>query len=171
LHNIVNKYGYEIEILKENLSWEEACELEKEYIKNIGRRDLGLGTLVNMTDGGDGTPGIIPTKESNMKRSEKLKNKKRQPFSEETKKKMSESKKGKTPPPFTEERKRNISLSLMGNKHPNYGKSTWNRLSLDDDLIIDLHFNQKLSDRKISKELGCSRNAVIRRIQEYKNKI
>jgi ribosomal protein S25 len=50
-HNIVNKIGYDIEIVHTNLSWEEACELEKKYIKQFGRKDLGLGNLVNMTDG------------------------------------------------------------------------------------------------------------------------
>ena len=41
------------------MTWEEACEKEKEYIKFYGRRDLGLGSLVNMTDGGEGGLGKI----------------------------------------------------------------------------------------------------------------
>jgi hypothetical protein len=41
-------------IIHTNLSRKESCELEKQYIKQIGRRDLGLGALVNHTDGGDG---------------------------------------------------------------------------------------------------------------------
>jgi predicted GIY-YIG superfamily endonuclease len=52
--NIVNKTDYEVEILFDDLSWEDACEKEKEFIKLYGRKDLGLGPLVNMTDGGDG---------------------------------------------------------------------------------------------------------------------
>lgn len=51
---IVNKVGYEVVILKEGVTWEEACNLEKSLIKEYGRRDLGVGTLVNMTDGGEG---------------------------------------------------------------------------------------------------------------------
>jgi hypothetical protein len=50
-HNIVNKVGYTIDIICVDLSWEEACVLEKQYIKEFGRKDLGLGNLVNMTDG------------------------------------------------------------------------------------------------------------------------
>ena len=61
--NIVNKYGYEVQILKEDLSWEEACELECILIEYYGRRDLGTGTLVNMTDGGEGTLGYELTDE------------------------------------------------------------------------------------------------------------
>lgn len=53
--NIINKYpDYEIQIIKKDLTWEEACELEKILISWYGRKDLGTGTLVNMTDGGDG---------------------------------------------------------------------------------------------------------------------
>ena len=52
---IVNKYGYEIEIIHSNLSNEEACKLEKEYILKYGRRDIGTGILINFTDGGEGT--------------------------------------------------------------------------------------------------------------------
>jgi predicted GIY-YIG superfamily endonuclease len=42
------------EILFENITWQEACTKEIELISKIGRRDFGLGTLVNQTDGGDG---------------------------------------------------------------------------------------------------------------------
>lgn len=52
--NIVNKHNYYVEILQKNLSWDTACELEKLLIQEYGRRDLGTGCLVNMTDGGDG---------------------------------------------------------------------------------------------------------------------
>ena len=57
--NVVNKYGYEVIILSDNLTWKQACELEIYLIKYYGRRDLGEGTLVNMTDGGEGTVGWI----------------------------------------------------------------------------------------------------------------
>lgn len=56
--NTVNKYGYYVEIIKEGLSQEEACELEIFLISEIGRKDLGEGTLVNMTDGGEGRSNV-----------------------------------------------------------------------------------------------------------------
>lgn len=65
-HNIA-KRGYNVEVLLENLTWEEACEKEKELISLYGRRDLGLGPLVNMTDGGDGGNGIVESEETREK--------------------------------------------------------------------------------------------------------
>lgn len=93
--NEVNKYGLEkenIEIIYKNISWKEACKLEKTYIKLFGRRDLGLGTLVNLTDGGDGCKGAIR--------------------SQETKNKISNSKKGIATAPI----KSIIQYSLNGDK-------------------------------------------------------
>jgi hypothetical protein len=55
--SIVSNYGYEVEILLDNLTWEEACEKEKEFITLYGRKDSSLGTLVNFTNGGDGVNG------------------------------------------------------------------------------------------------------------------
>lgn len=64
--NIANK-GYETEILFDDLTWEQACEKEKEFIALYGRRDLGTGTLVNLTDGGEGTLGYRHTEEAKEK--------------------------------------------------------------------------------------------------------
>jgi hypothetical protein len=70
---VVEKYGYKIDIIERNLSWSEACEKEKIFIKKFGRQDLNEGCLVNLTDGGDGNNN----------------------FSELVRKKISKSKKGK----------------------------------------------------------------------------
>lgn len=70
--NEVNKYGYEVIIIHKNLSWPESCKLEIDYIAQIGRRDKGLGALVNLTDGGDGNKGCIFTKERIEKVKKKL---------------------------------------------------------------------------------------------------
>lgn len=73
--NIVNKTNYKVEILYHNLSWEEACELEIFLISLYGRKDLNLGSLVNLTDGGDGSKGYkhktlrVFSKESRLKMS------------------------------------------------------------------------------------------------------
>lgn len=53
-HNTVDKHEYYVKILEENLSEERAKELEIKTIAFYGRKDKGLGNLVNMTDGGDG---------------------------------------------------------------------------------------------------------------------
>lgn len=53
-NRIVNKTDYEVEIIYESDSKEEIKRKEVEFIALYGRRDLGKGTLVNLTDGGDG---------------------------------------------------------------------------------------------------------------------
>ena len=59
----VNKYGYDIEIVEDKLSWDEAVKREIELIAKYGRRDKGCGTLVNHTDGGEGSLGMVFTDE------------------------------------------------------------------------------------------------------------
>jgi hypothetical protein len=61
--NIVNNCEYKIDILFDDLTWEEACEKEKEFIALYGRKDLGSGTLVNLTSGGDGNTGMVISEE------------------------------------------------------------------------------------------------------------
>jgi len=99
--SIVKKVGYKVEIVHTDLTWEESCELETQYIKEFGRRDLGLGPLVNLTDGGQGKPGFI--------------------HKEETKIKISKSNKGKT---LTEEHKRNLKLNHKGNTGKKHSQET-----------------------------------------------
>lgn len=90
---VVSIHSYEVQILKFNLSWEEACELEKILISWYGRRDLKTGTLVNMTNGGEGSIGYIPSEKSRRSRSEKMKGVSK---SEEARKNMNKSKIGKS---------------------------------------------------------------------------
>ena len=59
-HNTVKKYGgFDVELLYENLTKEEADNLEVSLIKKFGRADLKEGPLVNMTNGGEGNTGLI----------------------------------------------------------------------------------------------------------------
>lgn len=55
--NIVNITEYDVEIMIDNVSFEYACEKEIEFITLYGRIDKKLGSLVNLTDGGQGTLG------------------------------------------------------------------------------------------------------------------
>jgi hypothetical protein len=80
--------------IKENLTDNEALKLEIKLIKIIGRHDLKLGTLTNLTNGGDGTSGYKYTKKQRMMRSlyNSFKGKK---HTEEQKQKWSRERKGK----------------------------------------------------------------------------
>lgn len=63
-----------------------ACFVERFFISHYGRQDLGLGTLYNLTDGGDGMSGHKPSEITRQKLS--------RPCREDTKKKISIANKG-----------------------------------------------------------------------------
>lgn len=63
--NVVDKYGYTIDIVHRGLTQEQAFELEIKYIAQFGRYDLGTGSLVNQTDGGPSFVGILKEKTKN----------------------------------------------------------------------------------------------------------
>lgn len=70
--NVVNKHGHTVEILCDDLTWEQACEAEIFFISFYGRKDLGKGPLLNLTDGGDGTTGHVQSEEAIRKRVSKI---------------------------------------------------------------------------------------------------
>lgn len=108
---IVNKYGYSISIVKDNLTWNEACNEEIYLIKKYGRLDLGEGLLINKTNGGEGFYGGIFTDEAKLKISKGNKGKS---VTDETKIKISKARKGFT---HTDEAKLKISQAHSGRKH------------------------------------------------------
>ena len=89
--------------LKQNLTETEAFRHEIYMISVFGRKDLGTGILYNMTNGGDGSSGWVPSEEYRKKMSEAKKGK---THSEDSKKKMSVAQKGKT---LSEEHRRKMS--------------------------------------------------------------
>ena len=54
-----------INIVMGNMTEEDAFELEEFLIQEIGRADIGLGTLTNLSDGGEGGKGIDHKGEKN----------------------------------------------------------------------------------------------------------
>ena len=71
--NITNKTDYRVDILFDDLNWDEACKKEIEFIKLYGRKDKNEGTLVNMTNGGDGVVGQVVSDETRIKLSNRSK--------------------------------------------------------------------------------------------------
>lgn len=65
--NITSKVKIKVEIIIDNISFNEAKLYEQWYIKFYGRKDLGLGNLVNLTDGGDGVLGNKCSEENKEK--------------------------------------------------------------------------------------------------------
>ena len=66
-------YGFDVAIVKFGLSEAEAFELESLMIDMLGRKDLGTGCLVNLTDGGEGFVGSRHTEQSKQLTSKKMK--------------------------------------------------------------------------------------------------
>lgn len=94
--NIVSKTEYRVEILFENVSKEFAMKKEIEFISLYGRKDLGTGTLVNMTIGGENPPALCGDKNSMKNPESRLKLSRSRigiKFTEEHKLKLSQSKK------------------------------------------------------------------------------
>jgi hypothetical protein len=108
-NNIVNKTKYKIEILFESDDYDFIKQKEIEFISLYGRINNNTGILSNMTNGGDGTVGIIKSKEQIEKHRQSMIGKKQSEsqiqkrnesrkgyiHSEETKIRMSNSHKGK----------------------------------------------------------------------------
>jgi hypothetical protein len=66
-NNVVKKYpNYIIEIISQDLDWENACELETKLILEYKRKIDG-GNLCNITLGGDGAKGLKHSEETKEK--------------------------------------------------------------------------------------------------------
>jgi len=126
--NIVEKYGFDVEIKYDNIDVNTAWKYEKELIKYYGRLDLETGCLVNLTDGGDGTVNISNEAKEKLRLSKLGKNNpnfNKHP-TEETRQKMRDRSVGDKNPFFnkthTEEARKKMSNKQSGNKNPNFGR-------------------------------------------------
>jgi hypothetical protein len=107
-HNIVKLHGYEVEIILENLTEDQALNKEVEFIKLY--RDFGC-KLANLTNGGEGQTGLRHT--------------------EQTKQKLSQAGKGRSPPnkgkkaspeQVEANRQRTLAYFANGGIHPMQGR-------------------------------------------------
>jgi len=116
-NNIVSLTGYEVEILFDGISKEEAYRKEKEFI-SIYKRVKDGGVLSNLTLGGEGQVGMIPWNFG-----------KETPI--ETRKKQSLKKVGK-PPPNKGKRCPQHLIDIL--RKANTGRPSWNKgIPLSDD--------------------------------------
>lgn len=105
---IKKRTDVDVEIVARDLTWVDACELEKLMIQEYGRFDLGTGRLVNMTDGGDGAFGLKHSQETIDKRADSNRGKKR---TAETRVKISKALTGKK---FSEKHIQSLRTSHLG---------------------------------------------------------
>jgi hypothetical protein len=125
-HNIVNKDdGFRCEIVYRGLTEAEAHAKEIFIVALYGRKDLGTGCLVNMTNGGDGISN--PSEETRKKIGEASK---KRTHSEESRKKMSEAHRGNQHGRgyiHSEESRKKMSENrkgkLKGKNNPMFGKT------------------------------------------------
>ena len=85
-HRIVGKTDYDVEIILDDLTYPEAIKKEEEFIALYGRVNNKTGILCNLTDGGEGTKGLVVSEETR----EKQRNRVRPPQTEEQKRKAAE---------------------------------------------------------------------------------
>jgi hypothetical protein len=117
-----------IKIIQQGLFEQEACDLEIDLIKKYGRKDLGTGILINLTDGGEGASNpsrVTRDKMSFAKRNESSEirgkrsiaasNRTRNPLSVETKQKISIANTGKK---RSSDAKKKMSDAKIGKKRP-----------------------------------------------------
>lgn len=165
--NVVNKHGYRVEIFQENISWEDACRIEKELILLFGRKNNGSGLLVNMTDGGDGVVGLVHTIEHRKKNSDANKGRKKsiefiikaknRHTSNETKEKIRASLIGRHHSEETKQKIRDaLKNKMCGENNPFYGKthSDINKEKIRDSrsgTIMSAETKEKISRANLNK--------------------
>jgi hypothetical protein len=139
--SIINKTDYEVKIIESNKTWEEACKIEIDLIKQYGRKDLNLGSLCNLTDGGDGSPNTIVSEETRQKQRERML--KNNPF------------KGKSHSLDTKAliSKKAIERDQNGSRNPNYGKG--DKIRGENNVMFGKTHSQEIKEKlsEINKNL------------------
>ena len=176
-NNIISKTEYEVQILFDELTWEQACDKEKEFITLYGRKNNGTGILCNMTDGGDGklgnkyNVGRKHSEEAKRKMSEKSKN--RTP-DEQTREKMRFAKIGKKRPERTSEHRMNLSIVQKGKPKSEEAKKNMSLAHIGQkphnmkSVIIEGVLYESLTEA--SKQFGIQHQTVKKRIKSKSNK-
>jgi hypothetical protein len=111
--DFTSSHEYYVDIVAEGLEWKDACDLEVFLISIYGRSDKGAGILLNMSDGGEGNNGYIPSEVNKKQHSVRMKGSGNPNF----RKKMSDDQKQK----ISKTRKEN--RIGVGENNPMFGKT------------------------------------------------
>jgi hypothetical protein len=167
--NVVAKTPYRVDIIFDDIDREFALQKKIEFISIYGRRDLGKGTLVNLTNGGDEgggqeNKGRKASEETRRKLREAKKN--HPPLSEEARKRISEANKGRV---VSEETRKKLSILNMGKSKGKWSevqrvknKNFW-KAKIDKIAQYDLDMNLiKIWDNRIvaSEELSIKKDYI-----------
>lgn len=151
--NVVNKYGFDSTIIEDNLTQDEANELEKFWIAQFKSWNF---KLTNLTDGGEGTIGYKHSKESIEKN--RLRNLgKRSSVKTEFKKGNIPWNKGKNHSEIT---KLKISSSNSGKKN-RLGKTRFDLKKMEQMVI------EGISQNKIAKMFNTDQGTISRYIKKF----
>ncbi len=182
---IINKTKYEVEIIMESEDKEFIKQKEIEFIKLYGRRNKGLGPLVNLTDGGDNINEYRSPESIKQQVETRHKNAKERGYyhTPKTIKKISKSNTGKT---VSDNLKRLMSIQRIGRKHTEETKrkmsqsakgklkseqykinESLQRLPIDKRLNIKLLIEQGFSNKYIKCKLNTSSSSITKVINEY----
>lgn len=138
---VSNKYGHRVEILFDNLTEDEAFQVEKDSILEL--RYFGFN-LVNMTNGGEGSSGIVMSEETKLKMSKAHTGRKR---TKEEIEKSARARRGlkKSPKQIESMRQR-----MLGHEFSEETKEKFrqrlleNPINLDTNIYIFLHKNEDI---------------------------
>ena len=164
--NIFLKTPIEVEIILENLTLEEAKIKEVEFIKIYGRKDLGLGTLVNQTDGADGVMNRKRTEQEKIAISNGHKGKK---LKDSTKQKLREINIGKKQSKETiEKRMIKIRGRKLTDEHKKKLSLVKNHRNFREKKVIDLNTGIQYDSAQLAAiHTNMSHNYLCKKLRGY----
>jgi hypothetical protein len=177
-----------VEIIEYFDSAEDAFKKEEELIKHYGRLDLGTGTLFNKSNGGKYIKGAIPWKGKKLSLEHKDnigKALKGNPNLSIPRYGIENSFYGKK---HTEKTKQDISLKRRGtvsgfkgkkhskeaiekNRMSHLGKPSKKKMLIDEDILINLKYVDKLTNKQISEYFGCSLFPIKKALKQIRERV